>query len=181
MFEKEEEGGEGDESNDLDDESIESDFNDDQGQDVDGDEDDIQMEDVTTIVDTKTAFKVQTNRLTRLRQLSSHPFNLEPFLREKDREADIQLALDKFRAEMSEPTANTDQQELDTAIGTQYSLGLKQLEEKTRGFFGGIDDMERMLTLAINEQKTQEITCRLCDQENPPVEPTRGSNVSDLL
>jgi hypothetical protein len=60
---------------------------------VDEDEEDIQMEDVATIVDAQTAFKVQTCRLTRLRQLSSHPFNLEPFLREKDREADIQLAL----------------------------------------------------------------------------------------
>jgi hypothetical protein len=139
------------------------------------------MEDVGTIVDAQTAFKLQTSRLTRLRQLSSHPFNLEPFLREKDREAEIQLALDKFRAEMSETTANTDQQELDMAIGSQYSLGLKQLEENAQGLFGGIGDMEKMLTLAINEQKSQEITCRLCDQENPPVEPTRSSNVSDLL
>lgn len=147
---------------------------------MDDDEVNIQMEGVATIVDAQTAFKVQTCRLTRLRQLSSHPFNLEPFLREKDREADIQLALDKFRAEMAEPTANTDQQELDTAIGSQYSLGLKQLEEKTQGLFGGIDDMAKMLTLAINEQKAQEITCRLCDQENPPVEPSRSSNVSGL-
>ncbi|KIL95436.1 hypothetical protein FAVG1_00173 [Fusarium avenaceum] len=175
---EEEEGSEEDESDDLDDESNKSDFNDDQGQDVDvdGDGDNIQMEDVATIVDAQTAFKLQTSRLMRLRQLSSHPFNLEPFLREKDREAEIQLALDKFRAEMSEPTANTDQQGLDTAIGSKYSLGLKQLEEKTRGLFGGIGDMERMLTLAINEQKVQEITCLLCDQENPPVEPTRSPN-----
>ncbi|WZH42882.1 P-loop containing nucleoside triphosphate hydrolase protein [Fusarium acuminatum] len=180
LLEKEEDDTEEDEFNDLDDESNKSDVNDDQGQDADGDEDDIQMEDVGTIVDAQTAFKLQTSRLTRLRQLSSHPFNLEPFLREKDREAEIQLALDKFRAEMSETTANTDQQELDMAIGSQYSLGLKQLEENTQGLFGGIGDMEKMLTLAINEQKSQEITCRLCDQENPPVEPTRSSNCEQV-
>ncbi|KAM0346712.1 hypothetical protein ACHAPU_005427 [Fusarium lateritium] len=163
-----------------------SDIEDDQDQNLDEDEvedeaedeaeDDVQMEDVETIVDAQTAFKVQTARCSRLRQLSSHPFNLEKFLREKDREADIQLALERFQAEVSQLTANTDQQALDEAIRTQYSLGLSLLEEKTQGLFGGADDMAKMLKLASNEHRTGKMTCRICDQESPPVEPTQGSN-----
>ncbi|KAF5002091.1 hypothetical protein FGRMN_574 [Fusarium graminum] len=173
------EGGSNDE-NQSPDINIDIDQDQDQDEDLNGDEaeDDVQMEDAEaeTLVDAQTAFKVQTARCSRRRQLSSHPFNLEKFLRENDRETDIQRALERFQAEVSQLTANIDQQALNDALGAKYSLGLNLLEEKTQGLFGGADDMAKMLELASNEQKTGQLTCSLCDQESPPVEPTRGSN-----
>ena len=146
------------------------------------DDEDVKMEeDLPTMVDAQTAFAVQTARCLRLRQLSSHVFNFEQFLRESDREEEVQSSLDKLRAEVSQSTNDDDQEKLHAAILPEYAQGLKLLEAKVGKMFGGSDDMIKMVELVSNGNKLKDITCGLCRKRNPPVEPTQGLNVSELL
>jgi hypothetical protein len=146
------------------------------------DDEDVKMEeDSTNMVDAQTAFKVRTARCLRLRQLSSHPFNLEQFLQESDRKKEIQLALHKLRTEVTQLTANDDREKLTAAISSKYSQGLQLLEEKTADMFGGSEDMIKMVELVDNEHKLKDATCGFCDQAGYPTDATQAANVSDLL
>ncbi|CAG7562747.1 unnamed protein product [Fusarium equiseti] len=145
------------------------------------DDEDVKMEeDLPTMVDAQTAFAIQTARCLRLRQLSSHVFNFEQFLRESDREQEVQSSLDKLRAEVSQSTNDDDQEKLHTAILPEYAQGLKLLEAKVGNMFGGSDDMIKMVELVSNENKLKDITCGLCSKRNPPVEPTEGLNCEHI-
>ncbi|KAJ4011982.1 hypothetical protein NW766_007282 [Fusarium irregulare] len=146
------------------------------------DKEDVKMEeDLPTMVDAQTDFAVQRARCLRLRQLSSHVFNFEQFLRESDREEEVQSSLDKLRAEVSQSTNDDDQEKLHAAILPEYAQGLKLLEAKVGNMFGGSDDMIKMVELVSNENKLKDITCGLCRKRNPPVEPTQGLNCEHIF
>ncbi|RGP75109.1 hypothetical protein FLONG3_5793 [Fusarium longipes] len=130
--------------------------------------------------DTKTAFGIRLAQCIRLRQISSHPFNFEQFLREDDREQEIRSTLDKLRTEVSQLTTTADRANLNEAISSKYLRGLETLEERTSDMFGDSEDIIKMVELVNNEHRLLDVTCKLCNQENPPEDATQSANCDHI-
>ncbi|RSL84797.1 hypothetical protein CEP51_003698 [Fusarium floridanum] len=136
----------------------------------------------------KSVTAVRWKRFMRLRQAVSHPLNLEKFLRESNREEEIQMATERLQEEAEAIQKNADKAEAhaeklaqDKAGREKFSVGAHQMETLYKDWFGGPEEMAKLRTLAANENEAREVTCSLCNRATPPVKPTRGANCEHIF
>ncbi|RSM12871.1 hypothetical protein CEP52_002159 [Fusarium oligoseptatum] len=136
----------------------------------------------------KSVTAIRWKRFMRLRQAVSHPLNLEKFLRESNREEEIQMATERLQEEAEaiqkdadKAEAHAEQLAQDKAGREKFSVGAHQMETLYKDWFGGPEEMAKLRTLAANENEAREVTCSLCNRATPPVKPTRGANCEHIF
>ena len=128
----------------------------------------------------KAETRLQCAKLIRLRQATSHAFNLEKMLRTNMTPKNTQR-IKRFLNLSSSKTSILDQMlshEKGRSSFEAYAAGLKLLRDRKEPVFGGIFDWNGMLDLIENEQKVRHVTCSGCKFQTPPIRPVLLAEVS---
>jgi hypothetical protein len=126
------------------------------------------------------AWKLGRASQIRKRQAISHAFSIELLFRgsfKPDDLEDLRIALREVAMK------RTILEQIRSPIGThndisRYERGLQQLQQQKEAVFGKFFDMDQLLILARDESAVRDITCRLCNDATPPVQPMRLPIVS---
>ncbi|TFB01444.1 DNA repair protein RAD5 [Trichoderma ghanense] len=111
----------------------------------------------------------------RKRQTISHAFSIELLLRHSFNPDD----LEDLRKTLKEVAMKrTILEQISSSTGThdgisRYEKGLRELQQREEAMFGKYFDMDELLTLARDERAVKGVTCRLCKEATPPVQPRR--------
>ncbi|KAL7800231.1 P-loop containing nucleoside triphosphate hydrolase protein [Trichoderma ceciliae] len=109
----------------------------------------------------------------RKRQAISHVFCIERLLRHSFEQEDLEALLSGLKqVAMKRTILEQIQMNMGQDDGiVRYHIGMQLLQQRKETVFGKHFDMTRLLNLTIQESMLREITCGLCREAAPPVEP----------
>lgn len=116
----------------------------------------------------------------RSRQSTSHVFCIESLLRQIFSIEEL-TALRSSLLEVGRKQTILEQMQLDNKADdgiSKFQKGLEILKERKEIFFGKCFDMIPLLNILGPECSTRDVTCLLCNEANPPVDPVFSSMVS---
>ncbi|CAM1503291.1 Fc.00g080670.m01.CDS01 [Cosmosporella sp. VM-42] len=122
------------------------------------------------------------SRYMKMRQIVSHPFNMEKMFRQRLRKDDIEAIEKRLHLQVGMGIPLAKQLKADETFSnglSKYAQGLQIVEMMPEPVFGGNFNMNALMTMVANELDVKHVSCPKCEK-SPPLEPVKSTDCGHI-